>query len=156
MGTFVRQLAVLSVLWAVCELLLPDGRQQQMVRMTVSVLVMAALLSTAGELLQVRPQYSPALAQQLTAGAENHYRKTALRAMANQAAAYCERFFSRAGCSVEASVFLHLDGTLERIEIECLADEGLISAKEAAGLLVRQLDIDAECLRLSVTGAEME
>ena len=44
MDAFVRQLTVLSVLWSLSELLLPEGRLQKMARMTVSVLVMAALI----------------------------------------------------------------------------------------------------------------
>ncbi len=48
MDAFVRQLAVLSVLWSLSELLLPEGRLKKMARMTVSVLVMAALVSGLG------------------------------------------------------------------------------------------------------------
>ena len=64
MDAFVRQLAVLSVLWSLSELLLPEGRQQKMARMTVSVLVMTALLSGMGKLVQSRLPTITALASQ--------------------------------------------------------------------------------------------
>ena len=54
MDAFVRQLAVLSVLWSLSELLLPEGRLQKMARMTVSVLVMAALVSGLGSLMDIQ------------------------------------------------------------------------------------------------------
>ena len=54
MDAFVRQLAVLSVLWSLSELLLPEGRLQKMARMTVSVLVMAALISGLGNLMNIQ------------------------------------------------------------------------------------------------------
>lgn len=54
MDAFVRQLAVLSVLWSLSELLLPEGRLQKMARMTVSVLVMAALISGLGNLMNLQ------------------------------------------------------------------------------------------------------
>ena len=48
---FVRQLATLAALWALCELLGCNQRQQQMVRLTVSVMVMVALIASLGKLL---------------------------------------------------------------------------------------------------------
>ena len=155
MGAFVRQLAVLSVLWAVCELLLPDGRQQQMVRMTVSVLVMTALLSAAGDLLSKAPAAQPTLAQQAVKVSEGHYRQTALKAAANQTAAYCERFFAQAGYEAEGAVLLRMDGTLERIEIVFESHDGLRTPEKTARLLAQQLGIEAERIRLYEAGAEI-
>jgi len=156
MGAFMRQLAVLAVLWAACELLLPDGRQQQLVRMTVSVLVMTALLSTAGDLLAIRPQGRPALAQQALGASEGQYHQTVIRAAANQTAAYCRRFFARAGYETEAGAFFHPDGSLERIEITVWQTNALISPEETARLLAGQLGMETERIQLSITGAEME
>ena len=49
MDAFVRQLAVLSVLWSLSELLLPEGRLQKMARMTVSSYARAALSAAANQ-----------------------------------------------------------------------------------------------------------
>lgn len=142
------------MLWAVCELLLPTGRQQQLTRMTVSVLVMTALLSTAGDLLDVQPQGRPALVRQAAQISEDHYRETVIRTAANQTAAYCERFFSKAGCTAQATAFFTLDGAVEHIEIILDAPPALMTAQEAAELLARQLGMTAENIWISAAGAE--
>ena len=51
MNAFIRQMAVLSVLWAFCEMLLPEGRQRRAVRLTVSLMMAASLLSSLSALL---------------------------------------------------------------------------------------------------------
>jgi len=153
MGALVRQVAALSMLWAVCELLLPDGRQQ-MVRMTVSVLVMTALLSTAGEWLINAPEGVPALAQQVMQVSRTHYRQTALRAAANQTSAYCERFCTRAGYAAQADVFFRFDGGVERIELRLQPRFPLKTPEETARLLCEELGLDFGCVQLSVLEAE--
>ena len=95
MNAFVRQLAVLSVLWSVCELLLPEGRQQQMVRAAVGVLVMTALLGTMGRILSGSMEI-PAWSAQIAETGTYRYRQTALTAMATtmaMAAAYWMDFW---------------------------------------------------------------
>jgi len=154
MSAFVKQLAVLSVLWALCELLLPDSRQQHMVRMAVSVLVMTALLSTVGELLQSTPPNMPVLARQITQTSEAHYRQTVLKAAANQTAAYCERFCERSGYTAQVSAFLRLDGRVERIEGWISPTAPLVQLDDVNRLIADQLGVDAECIQLSVIGAE--
>ncbi len=52
MNAFVRKLVALSTVWAFCELLLPDGKMQKMVRITVSLLMMLSLVSAISALLQ--------------------------------------------------------------------------------------------------------
>ena len=51
LNAFIRRMAVLSVLWAFCEMLLPEGRQRRAVRLTVSLMMAAALLSSVTALL---------------------------------------------------------------------------------------------------------
>lgn len=147
MSALIRQIAVLSIMWAMCELLLPAGRQRHMVRMTVSVLVMTALLSTAGEVLQSGGPDSPALAQQAVQAAENNYLETALRAAANQAAGYCERLARRSGYQAQANVFLNREGGVERIELYLEEKNALLSRQEVARRIAQQLQIDQSCIR---------
>ena len=61
MNSLIRQITVLSVLWTVCELLLPEGKYQPMVRMTASLLVMTALMTTIAGWLGHAPQDVPAI-----------------------------------------------------------------------------------------------
>ena len=153
MQAFIRQTAVLSMLWAVCELLVPEGKQQ-MVRMTVSVLVMTALLSTVGEWLQIQPKTAPALAQQVTQISQEHYRRSVLKAAANQTAAYCERFCQRAGYAARTEVFLRADGNVETIRLQLQAHNPLMDPEKIQRLLCDQLRIERERIVLSVAEAE--
>lgn len=117
-NALVRQLSALSVLWALCELLLPDGRQLKLARLTVSALVMASLVSGLGGLLQkpVELNWSaPALAAYEPDEAE--YARAALVSMANQAEGLCERVASRAGYDAAAAVYLRRDGSLSHVEL---------------------------------------
>lgn len=101
MNAFVRQIAVLSVLWSLCELLLPDGRQQKMARMTVSILVMAALISAVSGLLgtQVQAVGLPALAQTVEEAGARSYARIALQAAANQTERFVISLARQAGYS---------------------------------------------------------
>lgn len=120
MNTFVRQLAVLSIIWSFCELLLPDGKQQKMVRMTVSLLVMAALITAVNGLLGQSTNTlmsipaSSALAQTVD---EARYSQTALTAIANQAENICVRIAKNAGYQAAAAVYMKADGSLDHMEI---------------------------------------
>lgn len=116
MNAFVRQLAVLSVLWSLCELLLPAGRQQHMVRVTVSVLVMTALLGTAGRLLAGGAEL-PAWSVQVEQTGTASYQRAALSAAANQLENWCVRMAQRAGYQAQAAVWLRENGALEKIRL---------------------------------------
>ena len=156
MNAFVRQLAVLSVLWALCELILPGGKQQQMVRMTVSMLVMTALLSTAGSLL--KPLYgeaSPALAQQAAAVSQASYRHTALTAWANQAENHCVRLSQRAGYEAQAAVYLTMQGAIDHIVLRLKGGEqALMPLAELQQMLADQLSIRVEQVQITVGRTE--
>lgn len=149
MNAFVRQLAVLSILWALCELLLPEGRQQQMVRLTASVLVMTTLMSTAGEMIRFSPSAAPTLSQRSASAAEQSYRRTALVSAANQLASWCDRIFSRAGGRANARVFLHVDGSVDRIEISLLEPPVLMTSSELREMMAHQLGIEADRIHLT-------
>ncbi len=125
MNAFVRQLAVLSVLWSLCELLLPDGRQQRMARMTVSVLVMAALISAVSGLLGTQAHLGglPAMAQTVGEAAGESYARIALTSAANQLEGLCVRLAERAGYQARAAVYLREDGPVELIRLWLTPDE---------------------------------
>lgn len=150
MNALIRQIVVLSVLWAVCEMLLPNGSQQHFVRMTVSVLVMTALLSTAGELLRTEPKISPVLAQQAVQTSADSYRTAVLRSAANQAASYCRRLAERAGYEAQVSAFLTQDGQLERIDLELTERAPLLSDQKLAQTIAEQFKIHPDKIRLSM------
>lgn len=153
MSAFVRQIAVLSVLWAMCELLLPEGRQQRMVRMTASLLVMAALLSTVGSWLGSARSAQPAMTQTVQQTAEDTYRRTALVAFANQMESYCVHMAQRAGYQAGAEVYLTLDGELDHVKLTLNQPEAaLISSARLAQTLSQQLGVDEQRIWLSVEG----
>lgn len=125
MSAFVRQLAVLSLLWSFCELLMPEGRQQKLVRMTVGLMVMAALVSALSGLLggvKTVEWPSQTVFQQNETKAEPEL--VYLKSIANQARQYCLRLAQKAGYQAEVSVYLRRDGSLERIELQLAAAEG--------------------------------
>ena len=118
MNAFVRQLAVLAGLWALCGLLLPEGRQQRMVHMAVSLMVMAALIGTLDVLLgNMRATEWPALAVHQAAAPISGYDRIALTSIANQASSLCSRTARKAGYEADAVVYLRTDGSLEGVEL---------------------------------------
>lgn len=151
MNALVRQIAVLSVLWAMCELLLPDGKHRHVVRMTASLLVMAALVSTAGGWIQWGEAARPAISAAVHHTAEDTYLRTALTAMANQAKGYCERLAHRAGYEARAEVYLSMSGALEHVQL-VLKPLGapLAAPEELAAMLAGQLGAPEERIRISV------
>lgn len=153
MNAFVRQLAVLSVLWALCELLLPGGKQRPLVRMTISVLVITALLSTAGQWLSsLTLPASPTLAQQTVQTGADSYRRTALTATANQIKGFCERLARRAGYEASATVFLTTEGALERVDLMLRPQTPMMTPQALRGALAQRLGVEEN--RLMVNGAE--
>ena len=154
MNVLVRQIAVLSVLWAVCELLLPEGKHQQMVRMTASLLVMTALLTTVSSWLGGAPADKPAMTMVVQQAAADTYRKTALTAMANQVQGLCERIAARAGYQAHAAVFVTMEGSVDHVQLSLRPSEKtLVSAERLARMLAEQLGVEQEQIRLSVEGS---
>ena len=152
MNAMVRQIAVLSVLWAMCEMLLPDGKHQQLVRMTASLLVMTALVSTAGSWISGGETALPAITQTVQTVSESAYRRTALTALANQLESWCVHTAQRAGYEAAAAVYMTLDGAVEHIELTLKAISPLVDAPQLAERMAQQLELEAGRLRLSVEG----
>jgi len=154
MNAFVRQIAVLSVLWAVCELLLPDGKHQQMVRMTASLLIMTALLATVSGWLGGARSARPAITAVVHKAAQDTYQRTALTAMANQVQDYCERMAERSGYRARAAVYLTMDGGLDHVQLMLDQPEtALVSAERLRRTLAQQLGVEEDRVRLSVEGS---
>lgn len=153
MNAFVRQITVLSVLWAVCELLLPDGKHQQMVRMTASLLVMMALLTTASQWLGGERSAQPAMTGIVHQVSEDTYQRTALTALANQLENYCVRMAQRAGYQANAAVYLTMEGTLDHIQLAVTDAPGvLVSSSKLRQMLAQQLGVEEDRIWLSVEG----
>ncbi len=153
MNALVRKLAALSVLWSMCELLMPEGRQRAAVRMTVSVIVMITLLSSSIELMSVgMSETSAAPAISAVMPEEREYAAAALRSLANQAKAVAERFSERAGYDCTAAVYLRLDGSLDHMTLDLKRKERtapLISENEAVQRLAALFEIDEASIRLT-------
>lgn len=153
MNAFIRQIAVLSVLWALCEWLLPDGKHQQMVRMTASLLVMTALLSTVNSWLGGIPHSEPVMTAVIRQTAEESYRRTALTAAANQLQGYCTNLAQRAGYQADVTVFLTMDGELDHVLIGLDQPQtALVQPEELKRALAEQLNVNEACIRISVEG----
>lgn len=151
MNAWVRQLAALSVLWTVCEMLLPEGRQQ-MARMAMGVLAMTALLTTLGNaatqtrVLPAAPAFSEAAVQ----AAQDSYRRAALTAAANQTGAYCERMAKRAGYTASAAVTLRMDGGVEEIQLVLDTPQApLLTPSQLIQTIAEQLQTETEQIRVS-------
>ena len=144
MDAFVRQLAVLSVLWSLSELLLPEGRLQKMARMTVSVLVMAALVSGLGSLMDIQLESALPAAADASAGGDS-YARAALSEAANQAEGYCVRLARRAGYEARAAVYLTMEGAVDHIDLWLTPGEApLLDAEEVARTIADELAVPVE------------
>ena len=145
MNMLIRQIAVLSVLWALCEMILPDGKYQQMVCMTASLLVMTALMSTISGWLGKAQPSQPVMSLRLQQAAEDSYQRTALTAMANQLERYCVQWANRAGYQASAAVWMTMDGALDHIQLTIGQPQApLISAAELAQTLAQQLGVEED------------
>lgn len=154
MNALIRQIAVLSVLWAVCELILPDGRYQRMVRMIASLLVMAALTATAGEWFEWKATDQPVVTALVQQSAEESYRRSALTSVANQLENWCEQLAGKAGYEARAVVYLTMDGALDHVQMKLKADHAaLIPESELKQLLAQQLEVQQSCILLLVEDA---
>ena len=144
MNAFVRRLSIIAIVWALCEMLLPDGKQQQMVRMTAGVLVMTSLLGTVGQLLGEATSI-PTWSSQITQAAQTNYQRTVLSAYANQLAAYCERRADDAGYAAQAQVWLRENGALESVTLRLQEmQKPLISPQELAMRIAQLLQVDQQ------------
>ena len=148
MDAFVRQLAVLSVLWSLSELLLPEGRLQKMARMTVSVLVMAALVSGLGSLMDIQVESALPVVSDAPAVGES-YARAAVSAAANQAETYCVQLARRAGYEARAAVYLTLEGAVDHIDLSLTPGEApLLDAETVARTIAEGLAVPRERVRL--------
>ena len=144
MDAFVRQLAVLSVLWSLSELLLPEGRLQKMARMTVSVLVMAALVSGLGSLMDIQLESALPAAADASAGGDS-YARAALSGAANPAVGYCVRRARRGGFEGRAAVYLTMEGAVDHIDLWLTPGEApLLDAEEVARTIADELAVPVE------------
>ena len=150
MNAFVRRLAVLSVLWTALEILLPHHRQQPMIRMTMGVLVMTALISQAGQWLG-GTEGMPAWIVRQETFFESEHLEAALRSRANQVEWYCVRQAQRAGYQTEAGVWIRQDGSIDHIELKLISREiPLLTPEKLRKTLAIQLNVDPECICLEV------
>ena len=148
MRDFVRQTAVLSVLWALCELVVPNGALQKLVRAAAGMLILTALLTTAGRLLPGTTTASVSLSTQAQHASADSYHRTALTALANQTQRYCEQLAAQAGYEARAVVTLWSDGALESVEIQLSARSALLTWRELRSEIARRLDTQEERIRL--------
>lgn len=123
MNGFVVRLVVLSAMWAVCEMLLPDGKTRQAVRFVVSLLVMLSLLAFMSEAMNV--EAVPAASDAIFAkGQDSCAEEIFLRSRANQIRDYVAALCHRAGYEAEVTVYLTRDGAPERIELTLWTRDG--------------------------------
>lgn len=149
MNGFVRQLAALAALWALCELLQCNHRQQQMVRLAVSLMIMVALIASLGKLLGTVkqtewPVFSPSEQAQTTSG----YQRIALTSLANQVEQYCLRTARKAGYEAQCAVFLHMDGSVKEIQLHLSPENTppVMAETTLVAALARQLSIPQETI----------
>jgi len=144
---FVRQLATLAALWVLCELLVCNHRQQQMVRLAVSVLVMVAMIASLGKLLgSVEQMEWPVFAPAERIQEVNGYQRIVLASMANQTEQICIRTARKAGYEARCAVYLQLDGSVDCIRLRLSRGETLpvMDEEMLMDALVQQLSIPPE------------
>lgn len=155
MNAFVRQLAALAALWALCELLLP--RRQQMVRLAASLMVMAALVVSLGNLPgRAQSMEWPVFAAARSDEAITGYQRIALTSQANQIEAACLRMARRAGYEAHGAVYLRPDGGVERIELTLRRGEmpPLMEASALVCAMAEWLSLPGECIRWQLLDEE--
>ena len=156
MSAFVRQLAALSVLWSLCELLTPSGGQRRMARLAVSLLVMTALVATLGEALNGAGASAWAALPVLAEGVQSEsLARAAVQSAADQTWRYCEGVARRAGYQARGQVLLSQSGALERVCLYLTVPQGGAPLVEPEGLrdrLVQALATEPE--RIQVLWAE--
>ena len=156
MSAFVRQVAALSVLWSLCELLMPSGGQQRMTRLAVSQLVMTALVAALGDWLGGAGMPELPSMPVLAAGTDHDgLTRVAVQSAANQTWRYCAGVAKRAGYRAAGQALLRADGSLEQIVMVVSEPEDgapLLSPEELQSRLTKALE--AEPGRVAVQRAE--
>lgn len=133
-------------------MILPDGKYQQMARMTASLLVMTALMSAISGWLGKAQPSQPVMSLRLQQAAEDSYQRTALTAMANQLERYCVQWANRAGYQASAAVWMTMDGALDHIQLTIgQLQAPLISAAELAQTLAQQLGVEEDRISMEET-----
>lgn len=151
MNGFVVRLVVLSVMWAVCEMLLPEGKTRQAVQFVVSLLVMLSLLAFMDETLKA--QIPPAEEKAIFAeGPESCAGRIYLRSRANLLRDYVVALSKRAGYEAEATVYLTMDGAPERIELTLWTRDGqppLMNGTELGQSIRTALQLEEKVLQIT-------
>lgn len=147
MNGFVRQLATLAALWALCELLLP--RRREMVQLAASLMVMAALVMSLGEFLgYVRQSDWPVFSAAQPAQRVTGYQRIALTSLANQLEQLCLRMARQAGYDAKAAVYLRPDGALEKVELYLRRKDHppLLDESSLMDAMAGKLSLSRECI----------
>lgn len=149
MNAFIRQLAALAALWALCEMLLGESRQRHMVHMTVSLMVMAVLLRALTAAMGAMPPAQPsALLLQPAGEVVTGYDRIALSSMANQLRTLCCGMIRRAGYDGDAAVSLSGDGALEEVVLYLTPREpSAVGEKQLAESVGKLLGVPAGQVR---------
>jgi stage III sporulation protein AF len=168
MGAFLRQMVAMAALWAIEELLLPEGNLQKAARLAVSLLVMTVLLTSMVDLLRGWAgqgvtdwvENMGAIAWESSQGAEAEqasadYERYYLQAQANQAEALCLRMAEKAGYQAETAVYLLESGGLEsiRMRLRPIGEDGnppLISAEELRRAIAAAFQAEEEKIQVIV------
>lgn len=141
MNTFIRQLAALAALWALCELLLGESRQRHMVHLTVSLMVMAVLISSLAGAMGSIPAVQTAALPLRPAGGVSGYDRIALTAAANQVRALCCGMIRRAGYEGDAAVSLREDGSTDEVVLYLQPrEQAMIGEEQLAAAVGEMLD----------------
>jgi len=164
MGMFLRQIIALSALWALSELLMPEGGISSMARLVISLLVMAVLMTSAIDALNGWAGVEVSVTQSLGAAAlesaeemqqrtEAGYAQAYLRSLANQAEDTCVRMAKGAGYAADTAVYLRDDGSLERIDLRVRhplygGTQPLISAEDLRQRIAEAFMADLSCVKL--------
>ncbi len=174
MGIFLRQIVALAALWALCELLLPEGTLARMVRLVVSLLVMAVLLTSLVDALSGAAKGGLPSAKEAfgnvvfeSAGvsqesAQDSYIRAVLRSQANQAEDICARMARKAGYEAVVAVYLRESGALERMDVQLKRDNQpeaqvpLLSPRELRQSIAEAFAVDISCIKLMTDEGEAE
>ena len=146
MNAFLRRLAAMGVLTTLCDMLLPEGGTRRAVQLTVGVMTTALLLSaflSVGQQLMGAQRSSDAVASVAAASVETSvYRQTALQALTNQTADYCERVARSVGYVCTASVTLDESGACTAVRLCLTKASPMISENELLERLARALSME--------------
>ncbi len=131
MNAFLRQIAVLGVLSALGELVLPEGSVRPAVRLVLSLMCSVVLVVTVTGWLKGDSAAASAQAQQgwLTVS-QHHQRETdelarrqAVESAANQLSQAAQRYCQNAGYEAQAVSYWTQQGALERLELRLAPDD---------------------------------